>query len=65
MAQPTNDWGGDTSPSLPEALHRSRCIDMGGFVFTDGGIAHDLCQAEVERLRIPPFAPPEFLRQTP
>lgn len=56
--QPTTDWGGDTPPSLPEALQRTKYVDMGGFIFTDGGIAHDVSHTDIERLRVPPFAPP-------
>jgi hypothetical protein len=35
----------------------------GGFVFTDGGIAHDVSEADIERLRIPPFAPSEMIQR--
>jgi hypothetical protein len=59
-----NDWGGDVPPSLPDPIARQRFVDMGGgFVFTDGGIAHDVSEADIERLRIPPFAPSEMIQR--
>jgi|JI9StandDraft_2_1071091.scaffolds.fasta_scaffold24959_3 hypothetical protein len=51
------DWGGDTTPSLPESLKRKKYLTFGGFCWTATGIAHDLSDAEVDALRIPPFAP--------
>jgi hypothetical protein len=56
------DWGGTTPPSLPEPLRRPRMLHFGGFVFTDGGIAHDISEAEIEEMQIPPYAPPEMGR---
>ena len=53
----TADWGGDTTPSLPEALKHKKHIAFGGFCWTETGLAHDLSDSEVEALRIPPFAP--------
>lgn len=55
------DWGGSSIPSLPEALRQKKRLTFGGFCWTESGIAHDLSEAEVEALRIPPFAPPDFL----
>lgn len=54
----TADWAGDETPSLPKALTRVMMVDMGGFCFTDGGIAHNVSHADRERLQVPPFAPP-------
>lgn len=54
----SGDWGGDTSPSLPESLVRKKHVSLGGgFCFTDSGISHDMSEAEVESMRVPPFAP--------
>jgi hypothetical protein len=58
MATETNaDWGGDGPPSLPSALTTKKHITFGGFCWTESGIRHDLSAAEVESMRIPPFAP--------
>lgn len=54
----TADWAGDETPSLPQALKRTKMISFGGFCFTDGGIAHDISHADRERMQLPPFAPP-------
>lgn len=58
------DWGGDTSPSLPAPLLKRKHISFGGFCFTDTGITHDLSAADVEGLRVPPFAPAFPLRNS-
>lgn len=60
MTANKSDWAGDTPPSLPESLGKKRIfVHFGGFVMTDGGIAHDISDDDVARLRIPPYSPPE------
>lgn len=51
------NWASSTKPSLPVAPSDERLVKMGGFAFTQWGIAHDLSQAEVEAMSIPDFFP--------
>jgi hypothetical protein len=56
----TNDiWGADTVVSMPAPLNRSgdAIVDMGGFAFTDGGIAHNITRADLEDYLFPTFRP--------
>jgi hypothetical protein len=62
VATNKSDWAGDTSPSLPEANTKRIFVHFGGFVFTDGGMAHDISSDDVSRLRVPPYAPPDIKR---
>lgn len=57
MKRNHSDWGSNTSPSAPVAPTRPRLVPMGGFVFTDYGIAHDLSQEEADAFANPPIAP--------
>lgn len=51
------EWGSDTRSSMPVAPTRPRLVPMGGFCFTDGGMAHDISEVEAEALAIPHVAP--------
>lgn len=52
-------WGTDTVISMPEPLPGGRKVhvDMGGFGFTEGGIAHNFSQSDMETLTTPAFLP--------
>lgn len=52
-------WGSDTTPSLPEVPKQPILVDLGGsgFVFTSGGIAHNIDAATLEELSTPNFSP--------
>lgn len=55
----SNLWGTDTPISMPEPLSPTTTIhvDMGGFGFTEGGIAHNFSEADMEALTTPTFLP--------
>lgn len=52
-------WGADTEISMPVALRPEQIayVDMGGFTFTEDGIAHNVREADLETYQTPPFAP--------
>lgn len=52
-------WGADTIISMPMPLKKNQpaLIDMGGFAFTEGGIAHNITASDVEVYISPPFRP--------
>jgi hypothetical protein len=52
-------WGSDTDISMPEPLPSTHTmyVDMGGFCFTQFGIAHNITEAEREIFQTPTFAP--------
>jgi hypothetical protein len=52
-------WGTDSTPSLPEVPKNPIWVDLGGsgFVFTSGGIAHNIDAATLEELATPTFGP--------
>jgi hypothetical protein len=52
-------WGTDTPISMPEPLTTVQQIyvDMGGFGFTAGGIAHNFREADLEVYATPTFLP--------
>lgn len=57
-AERTNRWGTDVPVSLPDPLEeRGRVAPMGGFVFTENGLRHDISLDEREELFHPVFAP--------
>lgn len=58
MSDPTN-WGASVKISMPAPLSpdNQALVDMDGFCFTPNGIAHNLSQADWEKLAIPTFAP--------
>lgn len=59
----STSWGTDTLISMPEPPSRDQpaLVDLGGgFVFTAGGIAHNLTTADAEELLTPTFMPPDI-----
>lgn len=58
-------WGADTPISLPVPPDHPPLVDLGGFAFTAGGIAHHVTKADVEEISIPPFAPPMDIPMVP
>ena len=52
-------WGTDSTPSLPEPPQNPVWVDLGGsgFVFTSGGIAHNIDAVTLEELATPKFGP--------
>lgn len=52
-------WGADTIISMPAPLRKDQAplVDMGGFVFTEGGLAHNLNRADLETYLTPTFQP--------
>lgn len=51
-------WMSDTVPSLPNPPDRPPQIGLGtGFVFTTGGLAHNVTQADVQELIASLFSP--------
>lgn len=59
-------WGTDGKISLPVPSPNDVLIKLGdsGFVFTNGGIAHDVTEADLEEIATPGFIPPPELPQT-
>lgn len=51
------NWASSAKPSLPVAPSDERLVKMGGFAFTQWGIAPDLSSTEVEMMSIPDFFP--------
>lgn len=49
----------DTIPSLPMPPTKKPVVDLGGFAFTAGGLAHPLTQADSENLLLAALAPLE------
>lgn len=59
-------WGSDAPISMPATPTEDQpvMVDLGGFAFTTGGLAHNLTQADREALLVPDYAPPiDFGRQ--
>lgn len=55
---PGDNWGSDTPVSMPVPPRQEILVDLGGgFVFTAGGIAHKITDADIEDLLMPTFAP--------
>lgn len=55
---PTSDWSSDVEVSQPIPPEgREVLVDLGGFGFTSGGIAHNLTEAEREAIFTPTYAP--------
>lgn len=52
-------WGADTIVSMPTALRKDQqsLVDMGGFTFTETGIAHNINNADIEEYLSPTFRP--------
>lgn len=52
-------WGADTIVSMPVPLRRRQqaLVDMGGFTFTESGLAHNITESDVEDYISPTFRP--------
>lgn len=52
-------WGADTIVSMPTPLKKGQqaLVDMGGFTFTESGIAHNLNSTDIEDYLAPTFRP--------
>lgn len=52
-------WGGDVQPSRPEVPPLPILVDLGGsgFVFTAGGIAHNVDEVTIEQYITPNLSP--------
>jgi len=50
-------WSSDVPPSMPAAPKVARLVPMGGFCFTENGLAHDLSEEDVVALSTPFYAP--------
>ena len=51
-------WASDVRVSIPVAPTNDAQVDLGGgFVFTVGGIAHDITEATAKQISTPTFAP--------
>jgi hypothetical protein len=46
----SNSWLTDTIPSLPNPPPRPIVVSLGGFVFTTGGIAHNVTSVDKEEI---------------
>lgn len=55
----SDSWASDVPVSAPAAIDPARpgLVDLGGFTFTTGGIAHNITQADREELLTPTYAP--------
>jgi hypothetical protein len=55
----TRTWGTDTPISMPSALRPDQTVyvDMGGFAFTEHGIAHNVTEADLEVFTTPTYLP--------
>lgn len=62
MTTPTpNNWATDVPTSMPVPVEQwpgMPKVDLGGFMFTINGIAHDVTESELEDIYTPRFAPP-------
>jgi hypothetical protein len=58
----TQNWSADVQVSKPKPYTKDRpvMVDFGGFGFTTGGIAHNLCESDAEEVFAPVFAPEEM-----
>lgn len=50
-------WLTDTAPSLPEPPPKPPAVDLGGFVFTAGGIGHPITRSRKEELLLSAYTP--------
>lgn len=46
----SNTWLTDTIPSLPNPPPRPIMVSLGGFIFTTGGIAHNVTSVDKEEI---------------
>lgn len=54
-----NTWASDVPVSMPQPYSPDMpvLVNLGGFGFTEGGIAHYLSQADADEMATPFFAP--------
>lgn len=52
-------WGTDTTISMPAPLRTDQepLVDMGGFAFTESGLAHNITNSDLEVYLTPTFRP--------
>lgn len=50
-------WLTDTLPSLPAPPSKTPAVDLGGFCFTAGGIAHPITQSTSDDILLSAFLP--------
>jgi hypothetical protein len=53
-------WSADVRVSMPMVPDQPVGVDMSGFVFTTGGMAHDITVEGYARLSTPDFRPQTF-----
>lgn len=53
-------WSSDVRISMPLPPKNTRRVPMTGFVFTDGGMAHDIDEAAYAEMSTPTYAPANF-----
>jgi hypothetical protein len=56
----SDEWGADCPTSMPtpsEIPLDATKVDLGGFVFTENGIGHDLTAVDLEVVYTPRFQP--------
>lgn len=56
MAKET-EWFSDTRISMPQPTGARPIVSMGGFVFTENGMAHDISEVDYDRHIAPPRPP--------
>ena len=57
MAGSDTPWSADVPVSMPMPSDQEFGVSMSGFVFTAGGIAHEISHDSYARLSTPDFAP--------
>lgn len=50
-------WASDVAVSMPLPPIQTPRQSMDGFVVTDGGLAHDISDADYERISLPTYSP--------
>lgn len=56
----SDEWGTDTTVSMPEPKELeidAPTVDLGGFMMTEDGIAHNLTSSDLEIVYTPRYAP--------
>ena len=53
-------WGADVPISLPEPPSSKGLVAMGGWTFTEGGLAHDISEADRQAM-VPHLSPQDGL----
>lgn len=57
MAGGDTHWSADVPVSMPKPSPLDKGVQMQGFIFTAGGIAHDIPASEYVRLSTPDWQP--------